>query len=212
MLTGEGWKYVEDTETLSHFWYNEDTGEASNHIPKIVESRQAIEQALKHGYSLLPKKTLLKIMEYLNPSPERIAASEVCKNWYAAACDSSFFLRVLPIESGIRTNKTSDQHLREHEYSSISAAVRAARRGDTIVLGTGHHWDKSVEIDKPLRLFSSDGDDPSRCIIEVLDGVRIHCNFGKVMFCGVTIRSLRRNGQSSTSPTLTVMNGSFVEV
>jgi len=196
-LTGEGWVHYIDDLTGTPFWYNEDTGEASYGQPDIIKQREVLKAAMERKYNAFPLPLILKVLSYLDPYPDRVRCSYVCARWKRAAFDESFYKTVLSIESGARDISTvggssSQADLGENTFTSISDALAAAKPGDTISLGNGHHWEPCLLFDKPVRIIGSE-DDPSRVCVEVADGVEVVPKAGKVALIGITLMRSRRN-------------------
>jgi hypothetical protein len=223
-LTGQNWTCKQDERTGKSFWYNVDTGESSFDTPAALKMLNEEEAARVQGWAALSSKPLVKIMEFLLPSPDRIQCSTVCKSWSAAARDISFVLHVWPVEAGalvMDEQKLLKNHFR---FRTIADAVQAAQPGDSIgkllvyaylsvgqpflltslvsELGDGHYWvnDPGLVIDIPLR-FLGDEDDPSHVVVE-LSGELVWKAKGGWME-GVMIR--RPKLVSGTTPTNEVM-------
>lgn len=129
-LTGENWTIKRDEKSGKSFWYNVDTGETSLDTPAVLKMLNEEECARDNGWTALPTKPLINIMEFLLPSPDRIQCSTVCKNWSAAARDISFVLHVWPVEAGALV--MDDKKLSKNHFRTIADAVKAARPGDSI--------------------------------------------------------------------------------
>jgi hypothetical protein len=129
-LTGENW--VSKTEQLSgkSFWYNSDTGEAIWEKPSVLKTLEAETLAMLEGWSALPTKPLVNIMEFFSPYPDRINCSAVCQRWRDAANDISFVLHVWPVEQGALV--MDETKLGKNHFRMLSDALRAALPGDTI--------------------------------------------------------------------------------
>ena len=79
----------------------------------------------------------------------------VCSRWRDAACNTSFHLRVLSVESGAKDQVNSGTLvLGPHTYTCISDALESALPGDTISLCVGHHWESTLKPRIPVRLIS----------------------------------------------------------
>jgi F-box-like len=129
-LTGENWSQRIDGLTKKLFWYNDDTGEAIWEKPQVVAELQEDSLARKQGWSQLPIKPLVHIMEFLVPFPERQKCSSVCRQWRLAANDVRFVRHVYPAEMGALARESNR---REHNhYTTLCEALAASLPGDTI--------------------------------------------------------------------------------
>jgi hypothetical protein len=129
-LKGENWSQRRDGLSQEKFWYNEDTGEATWDVPRVVAEIRADEVAKKEGWSKLPIEPLVHIMEYLIPFPDRQACSKVCRQWKLGATDIQFVRHVYPVEMG---DLARESNRREHNhFSSLSDVLDVALPGDTI--------------------------------------------------------------------------------
>jgi hypothetical protein len=129
-LTGQNWTTKLDERSGNAFWYNTDTGEALVDKPPVLKMLKAEEVARTYGWSALPHKPLVHIMDYLIPYPERVKCAVTCSKWKSAATDASFVLHVWPVELGalvMDVNKLGRNHFR-----TIADANRAALPGDSI--------------------------------------------------------------------------------
>lgn len=198
ILTGASWALLTDTATGGQYWFNSDTREVRYTIPKVIADKEAMELAKQKGYSGAPRKVLTTILSYLKPYPDRLRVSGVCRSWTAAARDECFNLRVLAVESGAREEDAAVIHARygRNAYVSIKDAISAALPGDTIRLDTGHHWEVSLELKKPLR-FIGQPDDNSRCVVELTGCVRILAPAVHVRWEGITFRRPRKLPKST---------------
>jgi hypothetical protein len=129
-LTGENW--VTKIEQLSgkSFWYNSDTGEAIWEKPPVLKTLEAERIAIAEGWTALPSKPLVNIMEFLLPYPERTSCSTACRRWRDAANDISFVFHVWPVEQGALVMDKSK--LGKNHFRTLSDALEAASPGDTI--------------------------------------------------------------------------------
>jgi hypothetical protein len=186
ILTGENWCVRADAFTNNPFWYNTDTGEAIWEKPFVLIELEAEENARKNRWSALPMKSLVHVMSYLIPYPDRMRCALVCRQFRLASTDISFVRHVWPVECGALTMEQSK--LDQNHYVSIEDAVSSAQPGDTIELGDGHYWVKDLTINFPLR-FVGDENDPSHVAIE-LSGTICWTGSGGWME-GVTIRRPR---------------------
>jgi hypothetical protein len=129
-LIGQNWNSQLDDRSGNVFWYNTDTGEVSGETPQVLRMLEAEEVARTEGWSALPHKALVHIMDFLIPYPERIKCTTTCRKWKAAATDASFVLHVWPVELGalvMDVNKLGKNHFR-----TIADANKAALPGDSI--------------------------------------------------------------------------------
>ena len=207
MLTGAGWKQVVDPVTNAPFWLNSDTGEASYARPKIVEERVNMEKALQRGYVAMPIAALVAVYAFLEPYPDRMRAARVCARWRDAAAHPSFQLRVLPVESGARDAVAGGSlTLAPNTCTSVSEALARARPGQTIVLGSGHHWEGTLRLTVPVRIVSEAGD-PARCVLELTGEVAVDGTARAAELGGVTLRHPRK---VATQSCVTVTGGAKV--
>lgn len=206
-ITGEGWVHHLDELTGAPFWYNEDTGEASYGKPAIIQKRDMLAAANERKYNACPLNVLVHVMSYLSSYPDRIHCSYVSARWYKAATDPMFNKCVLAIETGAKNSELLGG-LGENTFATLSAALSAASRGDTITLGNGHHWEHRIDIDFPVRIIGSD-DEPAQVVVEVAEGIRIGPAAGKVALVGLCFVRSRRN---AVSKTLLTVEGSLVNV
>ena len=130
VLTGENWTERVDALTQKMFWYNEDTGEAIWDIPRVVADLRADETALREGWGKIPLPSLIKIMDFLSPFPDRQACSMVCKHWKLGAQDIRFVRHVYPVEMGALAMDKDRRHF--NHFADISDALAAALPGDTL--------------------------------------------------------------------------------
>eukprot|EP00804_Cyclotella_cryptica_P000370 CCRYP_008690-RB/>CCRYP_008690-RB protein AED:0.12 eAED:0.19 QI:0/0.90/0.83/1/0.90/0.91/12/164/2166 len=165
-LTGQNWSSKKDEASGKCFWYNVDTGEAVWEKPLVLKMLDQEATARSNGWSALPSKPLVNIMEFLAPHPDRTKCSSVCKSWKSAAHDISFVLHVWPVEMGALV--MDEKKLLKNHFRTIADAVKVALPGDSIELGDGHYWinDPGLEINVPIR-FLGDEDDPSHVILEL---------------------------------------------
>ena len=215
-LTGQNWTTKVDERSGNAFWYNTDTGEALGDKPQVLKMLEAEEVARTYGWSALPHKPLVHIMDYLIPYPERVKCAVTCSKWKSAATDASFVLHVWPVELGalvMDANKLGRNHFR-----TIADANRAALPGDSIgkfsfccssvisagfiltknftlcafhqELGDGHYFinDPGLVINKPIK-FVGDENEPAHVVLE-MSGEIVWKSSGGWME-GVTIRRPR---------------------
>jgi hypothetical protein len=129
-ITGQDWEPRCDALTQAPFWYNVDSGEATWDKPKALIELEALDRAILERWSALPHQTLVHIMTYLAPYPDRQHASLMCRHWKKAACDLSFVRHVYPVEMGANTRE--DSKIERNHYRNIADAVAASLPGDTI--------------------------------------------------------------------------------
>jgi superfamily II DNA/RNA helicase len=129
-LTGENWLSKTDGQTKNPFWYNSDTGEAIWDKPRVLIELEAHDLAQQKGWGSLPIKSLVHVMEFLVPCPERQSCSFVCRQWKAAANDFKFVRHVYPVEMGALSRDPSKRDY--NHYGTIAEALSAALPGDTI--------------------------------------------------------------------------------
>jgi hypothetical protein len=89
------------------FWYNTDTGEALWDKPVVLINLEAEEIARKNLWSALPTKSLIHVMSYLPPYPDRMQCALVCRQWCSASGDFSFVKHIWPVERGALTMEKS---------------------------------------------------------------------------------------------------------
>lgn len=128
-LTGEDWEQKFDL-TQTPFWYNVDTGEAVWEKPKVLIEMDAFSLAYQEKWCSLPIRSLIHIMSFLQPFPDRMQSSKVCNYWYKAAKDSSFVRHVYPVEMGAYTR--DDDKIEFNHHRTIEDALKFALPGDTI--------------------------------------------------------------------------------
>jgi hypothetical protein len=129
-LTGEVWLTKTDGVTKKPFWYNADTGEALWDRPLVLMELEAHDLAREQGWLAMPRKPLVKVMEFLVPNPERQTCSAVCRHWRAAAQDIRFVRHIYPVEMGALS---LDSTRREpNHYPTIDEALSVCLPGDTI--------------------------------------------------------------------------------
>ncbi len=146
------------------FWYNTDTGEALWDKPVVLIKLEAEEIACKNLWSAPPMKSLIHVMSYLPPYPDRMQCALVCWQWCSASGDFSFMKHVWPVECGALTMEKSK--LDHYHYVSFEDAISAAHPGDTIELGNGHYWVKDLPINFSLQ-FVGNKNEPSHVVIEL---------------------------------------------
>jgi superfamily II DNA/RNA helicase len=204
-LTGEGWSHIIDEVTGVPFWYNEDTGEASYGQPDVIKKQQILKAAMTRKWNAFPVHLILIVLSYLDPFPDRVRCSYISDRWRRAASDPCFYKRVLSIESGANEIHTT---LEENSFTSLSAALKSALPGETIVLASGHHIEDSLSLDIPVRLLGSE-DDSSRVVVELMNGIELSERAGRATFIGITFSRLRR---STISKSLFSIKNSIVNV
>jgi E1A-binding protein p400 len=202
-LTGENWCTKIDGRSNLPFWYNIDSGEATWDEPKIITELKEYEQAEKLIWNGLPIKSLLHIMEYLVPYPERILAGGICKHWHLAAQNPFFVRHVYPVEMGALNMDPS--RMERYHYRTIVEALEDALPGDTIELGDGHYWinENELEVNIPLR-FIGDDKDASHVVIE-MSGTLIW-KASKGFMEGITLRRPKVCDSSNISEILKIEN------
>ncbi|KAL7499866.1 hypothetical protein ACHAWT_007886 [Skeletonema menzelii] len=165
-LTGENW--ITKIEQLSGkaFWYNSDTGEAIWEKPSVLKMLEAESVAMAEGWTALPTKPLVNIMEFLLPHPERTQCSMVCRRWRDGANDISFVFHVWPVEQGALV--MDESKLGKNHFRTIADALEAALPGDTIELGDGHYFinDPGLIVNCPVRIVG-DENEPAHVILEM---------------------------------------------
>lgn len=129
-LTGQNWSYKKDEASGKSFWYNVDTGEAVWEKPLVLKMLDQEATARSSGWSALPSKPLVNIMEFLIPYPDRTTCSTVCKSWKSAANDISFVLHVWPVEMGALV--MDETKLLKNHFRTVADAVKVALPGDSI--------------------------------------------------------------------------------
>lgn len=193
-LTGAAWVLVLDQGIP--FWYNNDTGEASYRTPAVIQQQEMEAMAFERKYNALPVKVLLKIFSFLAPWPDRCNAALQCARWREAAQHDSFTKRVLAVETGARDPiKAASLRLAPNTYNSLENALADSLPGDTIVLGTGHHWEGNLELCHPVKLLS-DVDENSRCVVELTGVFSLKPGAKGSVFFGFTVRRPRKIGEA----------------
>jgi hypothetical protein len=129
-LTGEAWEERKDGVSDLPFWYNIDTGEARWEKPTVLEELEAFDLATEKGFGALPMRSLLAIMEYLSPYPDRMSCALACRQWRKAASSPSFVKHVYPVELGAYTRDAAK--VERNHFRSINEALSSALPGDTI--------------------------------------------------------------------------------
>lgn len=195
-MTGEGWQHTIDEPSGIPFWYNVDTGEASYGQPKVLKEREAYETSMLRKFNGLPVKVMVHVLKFLSPFPDRMACAPVCARWHEATRDQSFDKCVLSVETGVK-DTSEEVKLGDNNYASLESCINASVPGDTIVLSNGHHWETAIRIPHPLRLVGC-VDEPSRCILEVSEGLFIGDYAKYVVMEGITVRRSRRSTVSSS--------------
>ncbi|KAI0527289.1 hypothetical protein KFK09_002888 [Dendrobium nobile] len=104
---------------------------------------------------------LMHIFSFLSPIPDRHNTALVCHKWRYLACHPRHWLR---IESSIK--RLAEPGV----YSTLEAAVAAARPGDTILISAGgNHIAHNIQIKKPLCLIGG-GELPDDTVLTCLRG------------------------------------------
>ncbi|XP_028557334.1 F-box protein SKIP5 isoform X2 [Dendrobium catenatum] len=104
---------------------------------------------------------LMHIFSFLSPIPDRHNTALVCHKWRYLACHPRHWLR---IESSIK--RLAEPGV----YSTLEAAVAAARPGDTILISAGgNHIAHNIQIKKPLCLIGG-GKLPDDTVLTCLRG------------------------------------------
>eukprot|EP00606_Chrysophyceae_sp_TOSAG23-5_P001475 GSChrysophyteH2.ASY1.ANO1.267.1 assembled CDS len=206
ILTGASWTLIVDDNSGIEYWYNPDTQQVLYHKPKQIADKEMMADAIKSGWNAIPKKSILKVLSFLKPYPERMKAALVCSSWTLAARDECFYLQVLPVESGARdeTPEFIMNRYGPNAYPSLNAAVKASLAGDVIRLDAGHHWESSITINKSLRIMGAtvDQNEPSgssasvlssaasaqSVVIELSDCIKVQGKANAVRFSHLTIR------------------------
>jgi hypothetical protein len=192
-MTGGAWVLL--TENGISFWYNNDTGASTYATPAIIIEQERMQHARERGYNAMPLSIMLLVCSYLEPYPERCKMASLCARWAEAAMHPSFRKRVLPVESGARDPAMAHK-LTHNIFASVEAALRAARPGDTIELGLGHHWESTLLIDKPVRIMCAgdggDDTDSAKCVVELLGQIVVAPSAGSVVFYGFSVRRPRK--------------------
>ncbi|GKZ00379.1 hypothetical protein MPSEU_000990900 [Mayamaea pseudoterrestris] len=185
-LTGEAWEVRHDAVSGLPYWHNSDTGETSWDKPMVLEELEAYDLAIEKRFDAMPNKSLLLIMEFLVPYPDRMSCAGVSRRWRIAATCPSFVKHVYPVELGAYTRE--DSKIEHNHFRTITDALAAALPGDTVELGDGHYWinEEHVRITIPLRIIG-DEEDPSNVLVEVANGT-IHWEAPRGYCEGVTFR------------------------
>ncbi len=165
-LTGQNWNTKIEQLSGKLFWYNADTGEAIWEKPSVLKMLEAESIALREGWTSLPTKPLVNMMEFLPPHPDRTQCSMVCRSWREAANDISFVFHVWPVEQGALV--MDESKLGKNHFRTISDALEAASPGDTIELGDGHYFinDPGLVVNSPVRIVG-DENEPAHVILEM---------------------------------------------
>jgi hypothetical protein len=129
-LTGDDWELRTDALTKQPFWYNIDTGEALWEKPKALLEMEEYQKAWERGWDSMPLKTLVHVMSFLIPFPERMVCARACSHWRKAAMDISFIRHVYPVEMGAYSRE--DSKMEYNHYRSINDAIAKASPGDTL--------------------------------------------------------------------------------
>lgn len=152
-LSGQNWTVKYDERSGKMFWCNTDTGEAVIEKPQVLKLLEAEDFARKNGWAALPHKSLVKIMEFLVPYPERRQCSETCSAWRIAANDESFVLHVWPVELGALV--MDENKLGRNHFRTISDACLHALPGDSIGKHSTVYFSLRTFVDLPFNLISS---------------------------------------------------------
>jgi hypothetical protein len=231
-LTGENWSEQIDGKTKLPFWYNSDTGEALWQKPQILVELEELKRASSMLWNAAPLRILVKVMEYLLPSPERMVCAQTCKQWNYAANDISYVRHVYPVEMGALT--MDRQKMPHNHYRTIAEALEHCLPGDTIgksaliiafslflhqnpthvlplELGDGHYWVNETEliVTKPLRIIG-DEKDPSHVVIELSGTITWKGAAGFIE--GVTFRRPRIGDTGREADIFRVESGSKVSI
>jgi len=184
-LTGQNWSMKIEDRTGKSFWYNSDTGEARWEKPEVLNMLESEKSARKEGWTALPSKPLVNILEFLIPYPDRRSCAATCCKWHIAANDSSFVLHVWPIEQGALV--MDERKMGKNHFRTILDATQAALPGDTIELGDGHYFinDPGLMINKPIK-FVGDEHDPSQVVLELSGDINWNASGGWIE--GITVR------------------------
>jgi len=198
IMTGAGWKEVQDTTTGVMFWHNTDTGEASYTVPQTIQQQEAHRHAQLTGFAGLPSKPLLLVMAFLPPLGGRTAAAGACTAWATAARDPALHRNVFSVEMAARDQaralsltRTVGKVLPGYVFATIQDAISAAHAGDIISLGAGHHWEGTLVIDKPLKIVGGSSD-ASRCVMELTGSLHVTASAGHVVLVNLTLRRPRK--------------------
>jgi len=209
-LTGQNWNTKIEERTGNSFWYNTDTGEALWEKPQVLKMLEAEEVARAEGWAALPSSSLVKILEFLIPYPERTTCAATCRRWRVVANDISFVLHVWPVELGALIMDKSK--LGKNHFRTISDAMQAALPGDTIELGDGHYFinDPGLVVNKPVK-FVGDENEPAHVILE-LSGEIVWKSRGGWME-GITIRRPRiATGVTPSNEILRIEHGGCLDM
>ena len=181
-MTGENWEVRVDQQHNSSFYYNVDTGEARWDKPPVLLELESFNRASAVGWSMLP--SLVNVMSFLTPYPERMKAALVCRQWKKGAFDPSFVRHVYPVEMGAATRST----MHRNHYRSLADALTQAQPGDAIEFSDGHYWvNDDLVIEHPVR-FVGDEFHPSNVIIEMNNGSCIEWKAKGGWVEGITFR------------------------
>jgi hypothetical protein len=93
------------------------------------------------------------------------------------------------VETTARLTQGEGESLGKNEFATLAAAIAASLTGDTIVLAFGHHWEKDIVIDVPLRI-GSEMDDPAKCVLELTGQIRVKARSAAIS--GISIRRPRK--------------------
>lgn len=104
---------------------------------------------------------LMHIFSFLSPIPDRYNTALVCQRWRYLACHPRLWLRI----------ERSIKNLSEPGvFSTLEAAISAARPGDTILIAAGgNHFASNIQILKPLCLVGG-GELPEDTVLTCLRG------------------------------------------
>ena len=134
---------------------------------------------------------MVHVLEFLDPFPDRMSCAPVCARWHEATIDKSFHKCVLSVETGVK-DSSDDINLGINNFASLESCISASRPGDTIVLSNGHHWEGKVSLPHPLRIIGC-LEEPSRCVLEVTDGLVVGECAKFLVMEGVSVRRSRRS-------------------
>lgn len=192
-LTGEGWSQIIDEVSGIPFWYNEDTGEASYAQPEIIKMNKILRAASERKYNAFPIHLILIVLSYLEPYPDRINCSYISDRWRRAVSNPCFYKKVLSIEAGAKElSSMKDHQLEENTFTSIKDALQNARPGETITLGSGHHFEEDIILKSPIRIIGAE-DDSTKVVVELSGGIELSEYGGRCALIGITFTRARRS-------------------
>jgi hypothetical protein len=181
-MTGENWEVREDQHVSKPYWYNNDTGEARWDKPPVLLELESYSLANEVGWAALP--SLVHVMSFLAPYPERMKAARVCRQWHKSAMNIGFVRHVYPVEMGAATRSKMDHN----HYRSLADAVAVSQPGDSVELSDGHYWvNDDLVVDIPLR-FIGDEFHSSNVIIEMNNGSCLRWRANAGYHEGITFR------------------------